>query len=91
MLQHALAGGGAGQDDPRVLQPQDADAIDDPAALVEDQARQLAVVFLADVVGGLRSGLTYAGSKTIKELQRKLNYVVITSSGWRESMPHKLF
>jgi IMP dehydrogenase len=46
---------------------------------------------LADVIGGLRSGLTYAGSKTIKELQRKLNYVVITSSGWRESMPHKLF
>ncbi len=46
---------------------------------------------LADIVGGLRSGLTYAGSKTIKELQRKLNYVVITSSGWRESMPHKLF
>jgi IMP dehydrogenase len=46
---------------------------------------------LADVVGGLRSGLTYAGSKTIKELQRKLNYVVITSSGWRESMPHKLY
>ena len=46
---------------------------------------------LADVVGGLRSGLTYAGSKTIKELQRKLNYVVVTPSGWRESMPHKLF
>ena len=45
---------------------------------------------LADIVGGLRSGLTYAGSKTIKELQRKLNYVVITPSGWRESMPHKL-
>ncbi len=46
---------------------------------------------VADVVGGLRSGLTYAGSKTIKELQRKLNYVVVTPSGWRESMPHKLF
>jgi IMP dehydrogenase len=45
---------------------------------------------IADLVGGLRSGLTYAGSKTIRELQRKLNYVVITSSGWRESMPHKL-
>ena len=44
---------------------------------------------LADVVGGLRSGLTYAGSKTIKELQRKLNYTVITPSGWRESLPHK--
>jgi IMP dehydrogenase len=47
-------------------------------------------LILADIVGGLRSGLTYAGSKTIKELQRKLNYVVITPSGWRESMPHKL-
>jgi len=45
---------------------------------------------IADLVGGLRSGLTYAGSKTIRELQRKLNYVVITASGWRESMPHKL-
>jgi IMP dehydrogenase len=47
-------------------------------------------LIVADIVGGLRSGLTYAGSKTIKELQRKLNYVVITASGWRESMPHKL-
>jgi IMP dehydrogenase len=45
---------------------------------------------IADLVGGLRSGLTYAGSQTIKELQRKLNYTVITPSGWRESMPHRL-
>jgi len=45
---------------------------------------------LADLIGGLRSGLTYAGSQTIKELQRKLNYVTITPSGWRESMPHKI-
>ena len=45
---------------------------------------------VADLVGGLRSGLTYAGSKTIKELQRKLNYVVITPSGWREGTPHRL-
>ncbi len=44
---------------------------------------------IADIVGGLRSGLTYAGSRTIRELQRKLNYVVITPSGWRESTPHK--
>jgi len=45
---------------------------------------------IADLVGGLRSGLTYAGSQTVKELQRKLNYVVITPGGWREGMPHKL-
>jgi IMP dehydrogenase len=44
---------------------------------------------VADLVGGLRSGLTYAGSKTIRELQRKLNYTIITPSGWREGMPHK--
>jgi len=43
---------------------------------------------VADLVGGLRSGLTYAGSKTIKELQRKLNYTVITPSGWSEGLPH---
>jgi IMP dehydrogenase len=46
-------------------------------------------LIIADIVGGLRSGLTYAGSRTIRELQRKLNYVVITPSGWREGMPHK--
>jgi len=43
---------------------------------------------VADLVGGLRSGLTYAGSKTIKELQRKLNYTIVTPSGWREGLPH---
>lgn len=45
---------------------------------------------IADIVGGLRSGLTYAGSKTIRELQRKLNYVVVTSNAWREGLPHKV-
>ncbi|MDP3559803.1 MAG: guanosine monophosphate reductase [Legionellaceae bacterium] len=45
---------------------------------------------LADIMGGLRSGLTYAGAGTIKELQRKLDYVVITPAGRVESMPHKL-
>lgn len=45
---------------------------------------------VADLVGGLRSGLTYAGSKTIKELQRKLNYTIVTPSGWHEGLPHRL-
>lgn len=45
---------------------------------------------IADIIGGLRSGLTYAGSDTITELQRKLNYVVITPAGRLESLPHKL-
>ncbi len=45
---------------------------------------------LADIVGGLRSGLTYAGSSTIRELQRKLDYVTVTQAGRIESLPHKL-
>lgn len=46
---------------------------------------------IADIVGGLRSGLTYAGSKNIRELQRKLNYVEITPAARLESLPHKTF
>jgi IMP dehydrogenase len=44
---------------------------------------------IADVVGGLRSGMTYAGASTINELQRKLVYVKITPSGKIESLPHR--
>lgn len=45
---------------------------------------------LADIIGGLRSGLTYAGASTISELQRKLDYVLITQAGRTESLPHKI-
>ncbi|MCX7117771.1 MAG: guanosine monophosphate reductase [Legionellales bacterium] len=45
---------------------------------------------IADIIGGLRSGLTYAGADTISELQRKLNYVTVTQAGRIESLPHKL-
>jgi IMP dehydrogenase len=44
---------------------------------------------LADIIGGLRSGLTYAGSSTIRELQRKLDYVLVSPAGRIESLPHK--
>ncbi len=45
---------------------------------------------IADIVGGLRSGLTYAGANTIRELQRKLNYMVVSPASRVESLPHKL-
>lgn len=48
-------------------------------------------IILGDIIGGLRSGLTYSGSDTISELQRKLNYVFVTPAGRLESLPHKLF
>jgi IMP dehydrogenase len=44
---------------------------------------------IADIIGGLRSGLTYAGASRIPELQRKLNYVIVTNAGRIESLPHK--
>jgi IMP dehydrogenase len=44
---------------------------------------------LADIIGGLRSGLTYGGAATVKELQRKMSYVTITQAGRIESLAHK--
>ena len=44
---------------------------------------------IADIVGGLRSGMTYAGASTINELQRKLVYVRVTPAGRIESLPHR--
>ena len=44
---------------------------------------------VADIIGGLRSGLTYAGAIDIRELQRKLDYTIITPAGRVESLLHK--
>lgn len=44
---------------------------------------------LQDIIGGLRSGLTYGGANSIRELQRKLDYVVISYASRIESLPHK--
>lgn len=44
---------------------------------------------VADIVGGLRSGLTYGGASTITELQRKLDYVRITPAARIENLPHR--
>ncbi len=45
---------------------------------------------ITDIIGGLRSGLTYGGAATIAELQRKLDYIEITTSGRTESFTHGL-
>lgn len=43
---------------------------------------------LYQLVGGLRSGLSYGGGKSIKEMQEKAEFVEITPAGYRESRPH---
>ena len=43
---------------------------------------------LYQLVGGLRSGLSYAGARTIEELQANAEFVQITTAGKQESGPH---
>ena len=40
------------------------------------------------LVGGLRSGLSYGGARTNKELQEKAEFIEISSAGVRESNSH---
>lgn len=52
-------------------------------APVEYTAREL----IETLLGGLRSGLTYGGARSIKELQRKAEFVEVTNSYIYESLP----
>lgn len=42
------------------------------------------------LVGGLRSGLSYAGAHSIEELWQTAEFVRITPSGMQESHPHNV-
>lgn len=42
---------------------------------------------IANLLGGIRSGMTYGGARNIKELQRKAEFVQVTSSYIHESKP----
>jgi IMP dehydrogenase len=46
------------------------------------------VDILHQLVGGLRSGMSYAGAETIAELQEKAEFIRITQAGRQESNPH---
>ncbi|GIV80104.1 MAG: inosine-5'-monophosphate dehydrogenase [Litorilinea sp.] len=43
---------------------------------------------LYQLVGGLRSGLSYGGARNIQELQEHAEFIEITPAGVRESHPH---
>lgn len=40
------------------------------------------------LVGGLRSGMSYCGASNMKELRKNAEFIRITSEGMRESKPH---
>jgi IMP dehydrogenase len=46
---------------------------------------------VAQLVGGLRSGMGYTGSRTIAELHKKAKFIQITGQGLRESHVHDVF
>jgi IMP dehydrogenase len=46
------------------------------------------VEIIRQMAGGLRSGLSYCGAKTITEMQKNAEFIKITSAGYIESQPH---
>jgi len=42
------------------------------------------------MVGGLRSGMSYVGAHNLVQLRRNAEFIKITSSGLRESLPHDI-
>ncbi|HET6589770.1 MAG TPA: IMP dehydrogenase [Candidatus Nitrosocosmicus sp.] len=43
---------------------------------------------IRQLVGGLRSGLSYCGANTIAEMQENAEFIKITLAGYKESHPH---
>jgi IMP dehydrogenase len=43
---------------------------------------------LTQLIGGLRSGMSYCGARTIPEMWSQAKFVRITPAGLRESLPH---
>jgi IMP dehydrogenase len=55
---------------------------------VEIPAKGSARLVINDILGGLRSGLTYCGASDIKALQRKAQFMEITAAAKVEGTPH---
>jgi len=43
------------------------------------------------LIGGLRSGMGYCGTRSIPELQEKAQFIKITGAGLKESHPHDIY
>jgi IMP dehydrogenase len=68
------------QDDPNEYVPEGVEAMVPYKGSVVEIVRQL--------VGGLRSGLSYCGARTIPEMHKNAEFIKITSAGYVESQPH---
>lgn len=52
--------------------------------------RGAATEVITNLIGGLRSGLSYCGATTLKELQQNAEFVRVTEAGYKESLPHDI-
>lgn len=52
--------------------------------------RGLVKEVIFQLVGGLKSGMGYCGAKNIKSLQKKAQFIKISSAGLREGHPHDI-
>ena len=46
--------------------------------------------YVYQVVGGVRSGMGYCGSRDLEELREKAHFIRVTAAGLRESHPHDI-
>jgi IMP dehydrogenase len=52
------------------------------------QAKGPAANVIADLMGGIRSGMTYCGANTLREIRERADHVEITPNGMAEGRPH---
>ena len=52
--------------------------------------RGAAIEVLSNLIGGLRSGMSYCGATNIKELQQNAEFIRVTEAGYKESQPHDI-
>ncbi len=50
--------------------------------------RGLASEILNQLVGGLRSGISYCGARNLEEMRKNARFVRVTEAGVKESQPH---
>ncbi|MBM4253507.1 MAG: guanosine monophosphate reductase [Deltaproteobacteria bacterium] len=55
---------------------------------LEVRAKGPAKAIVSDLLGGIRSGMTYCGALEIRDLKRKAQFMEITGSGRVEGTPH---
>jgi len=86
-----------GANEARLALESNRDDLDDLASTVVPEGVETVVSFrgtvrdvLYQLVGGLRSGMSYVGAHDLSEFKKRARFVRITDSGIRESKPHGL-